>query len=236
VRAAADGPSALQTVLAWGVHLYTALGAVVGFVALSAVYRGDYRLTFALLAVALVIDSTDGAAARACDVKHVVPWIDGDLLDNMVDYLTYVVVPVAVFVQPGILPAGREWLALLVLLASAYGFARTDAKGVVDRYFRGFPSYWNVVAFYFVVLRTPPLLNLAVVLLAVVFVFVPMRWIYPSRMETWRKRTIGLGVVWSVMGLYMIAHLPEPSPWVGVISLFYPAYYTAASVLYHFRG
>ena len=221
--------------MAWGVHLYTALGAVLGFIALDAVFRGDYRLTFAMLAVALLIDSSDGALARKFRVKHVIPWIDGDLLDNIVDYFNYVIIPVAIFMQPGILPAGAEQLSLFVLIASAYGFCRTDAKGLVEHYFRGFPSYWNVMAFYFVVLATSPWLNLVVMLTAVVFVFVPMRWLYPSRMETMRAPTIALGVVWAIIAVVLIARLPNPSPFLGWISLFYPIYYIVGSVIFHLR-
>jgi phosphatidylcholine synthase len=236
VTAAGEPISPLRTAFAWGVHLYTAFGAVLGFVALDAVFRHDYRLAFTMLAVALLIDSSDGALARKMRVKYVIPWIDGELLDNIVDYFTYVIVPVAIFMQPGILPAGSERAALAVLLASAYGFCRTDAKGIIEHYFRGFPSYWNVMAFYFVVLRSSPSLNLFVMLVAVVFVFVPMRWLYPSRMEGMRALTIGLGAVWAVMGTVLIATLPDPSRWLAWLSLFYPVYYIAGSVVYHFRS
>ena len=121
-----------RVAIAWAVHLYTALGAVLGFMALVAVFKHDYRLAFIMLAVALAIDSSDGALARKVRVKHVLPWIDGELLDNIIDYFTYVIVPVAIFMQPGVLPAGQEYWALTVLLASAYGFFRTDAKGVIE--------------------------------------------------------------------------------------------------------
>ncbi|MEE8310967.1 MAG: hypothetical protein V3R77_01835, partial [Candidatus Binatia bacterium] len=159
-----------------------------------------------------------------------------ETVDNIVDYLTYVVVPVAVFVQPGVLPDGMEYAAVSVLIASAYGFCRTDAKGVVDHYFQGFPSYWNVMAFYFVVLQSDPMINLAVMLTAVVFVFVPMRWLYPSRMESMRTPTLALGMVWAAMGVLMIYRLPEPSPMIGWISMFYPIYYTVGSVIFHFKS
>jgi phosphatidylcholine synthase len=221
---------------AWAVHGYTAFGAVLGFVALNAAFRGDFALTFGALAAALFVDASDGTLARRAEVKQVLPWIDGELLDNIVDYLTYVVVPVAVFVQPGVLPVGFQWAALLVLLASAYGFTRTDAKGFVEHYFQGFPSYWNIVAFYFVVLDTDPWLNLAVLVAFLVMVFVPMRWLYPSRMETMRTPTIALGFVWMAMGLVLVAQMPEPSKALAWASLFYPAYYTIGSVVYHVRS
>ena len=231
------GDRTIQTALAWAVHFYTALGGVLGFIALEAAFERDYRLCFAMLAIALLVDSSDGALARKVRVKHVLPSIDGELLDNIIDYLTYVVVPVAVFMQPGILPEQLSYAALSVLLASAYGFCRTDAKGVIEHYFRGFPSYWNVMAFYFVVLKTSPVVNLLVMLTAVVFVFVPMRWLYPSRMESVRARgfTIALGVVWGVLALIMITELPETSPALGWLSLYFPLYYVLGSVVYHLR-
>lgn len=226
----------LKLLFALAVHGYTAFGAVLGFVALAAAFRGDYATTFGMLAAAFVVDASDGTLARKAKVKQVVPWIDGGLLDNIIDYLNYVVVPVAVMVQPGILPPGTQWLALSVLLASSYGFSRTDAKGFVEHYFQGFPSYWNVMVFYFVVLGTGPWVNLAFLLGFVVLVFVPMRWLYPSRMEAGRGAAVWLGVVWSLMGFTLILQLPEPSPWLAWTSLFYPIYYSAASLVYDVRS
>jgi phosphatidylcholine synthase len=232
-----DTPVPLGKLLfALSVHAYTAFGAVLGFLALAAAFRGDFATTFWLLAAAFVVDASDGTLARMAHVKKVVPWIDGGLLDNIIDYLTYTVVPVAVLVQPGILPEGLQWTAMSVLLASAYGFSRTDAKGFVEHYFQGFPSYWNVMVFYFVVLGTNPWVNLAFTLALVVLVFVPMRWLYPSRMEQGRNLTVWLGILWAVMGIVLVFQLPDPSPVLSWISLFYPAYYTIASVRYHFAS
>ncbi len=222
--------------MAWAVHTYTALGAAVGFLALQAAFEGDNRLTFIWLAVAFAIDASDGAMARRVGVKQVLPWIDGTLLDNIVDYLTYVVVPVAIFTRPGILPAGTEMVSLSVLIASAYGFCRTDAKGMIDHYFKGFPSYWNIMAFYMIVLGTSPSVNLMFMMGAVVMVFVPMRWLYPSRMEKGRIAILSTGTVWAMMCLVLIAQLPEPSPALAWASLFYPVLYTASSVVFHFRS
>lgn len=233
----ADNPvTTWRLFCALAVHAYTAFGAVLGFLALAAAFRGDYSTVFAMLAAAFVVDASDGTLARRARVKQVVPWIDGSLLDNIIDYLTYTVVPVAVLVQPGILPDGLQWLALSVLLASAYGFSRTDAKGFVEHYFQGFPSYWNVLVFYYVVLGTSPWVNLAFLVGFVVMVFVPMRWLYPSRMEAGRVAAVWLGVAWAVMGVVLIGQLPEPSPLLAWASLFYPVYYTVASILYDWRS
>ena len=227
--------SPFRIALAWSVHFYTALGAVLGFQALVAVFSQDYRSAFFLLAAALAIDSSDGALARAAHVKQVLPWFDGELLDNVVDYLCYVVVPTAVLVQPGILPAGAHFVAVLVLLASAYGFCRTDAKGVVEHYFQGFPSYWNIMVFYFVVLSTTPWVNLVATLVGVALVFVPLRWLYPSRMERMRVPTIVLGIIWAGLGLVVLTQMPDHSAAIAWASLFYPVYYTVGSIIYHVR-
>jgi phosphatidylcholine synthase len=229
----ADAPVAFsQRFFALAVHAYTAFGAVLGFLALSAAFRGDWATTFWLLAIAFFVDATDGTLARRAHVKRVVPYIDGSMLDNIIDYLTYVVVPVAVLMHPGILPDGWSWVSLSVLLASAYGFSRTDAKGFVEHYFQGFPSYWNVMVFYFVVLETNPWVNLAFLVFYVVMVFVPMRWLYPSRMEAGRGLAVWLGIVWAIMGIVLIVQLPDPSRWLAWLSLFYPIYYTVASFVY----
>jgi phosphatidylcholine synthase len=228
--------STVRVVAAWGVHGLTALGGVFGFLALRAAFAGNDRDTFCLLAVAFAIDSVDGALARRVRVKQVIPWMDGTLLDNIIDYLNYVVVPVAIFSRSGLLPGGLEWVALSVLLASAYGFCRTDAKGLVDHYFQGFPSYWNVMAFYMVVLGTAPSTNLIAISVAVVFIFVPMRWLYPSRMETGRTAFLAMGAVWALMGIVLIAQMPHPSATLAWVSLFYPVVYTAGSVVFHLRN
>jgi len=226
----------LARAVAWTVHFYTASGAVLGFLALQAAFAGDHRTCFIMLGAALAVDSTDGTLARAANVKHVLPWFDGAMLDNLVDYLNYVIVPVAVFMQPGMLPDEFRLVPLVVLMASAYGFSRADAKGVVEHYFLGFPSYWNIMAFYFVVLGTGPMMNLLVLVTALVLVFVPLRWLYPSRSEILRRRTLGLGVVWAAMGLVLVLRLPEVQPLLGTVSLFYPLYYIAASLVYHRQG
>lgn len=227
--------TSLRFVLAWSVHLYTALGAVLGFQALVAVFAQDYRTAFFLLAGALAIDSSDGALARLVHVKQVLPWFDGELLDNIIDYLCYVVVPAAILVQPGILPPYGGITALLVMVSSAYGFCRTDAKGIIDHYFQGFPSYWNVMAFYFIALSTSPFVNLIAVLSGVVLVFAPLRWLYPSRMERMRGPTIALGILWAVLGLVVLEQMPDHSRLLAWLSLFYPAYYTIGSIVYHLR-
>src|SRR3981081_3584451 len=122
--------------------------------------------------IATVIDGTDGALERLVRVKEVLPGFDGRRLDDLVDFLTYTSLPLLLIWRAGIPPGGRAWVLLLPLLASAYGFSQVSAK-TDDGYFLGFPSYWNLVAFYLYVLRLPGPAALAIVLGLSLLTFVP---------------------------------------------------------------
>jgi phosphatidylcholine synthase len=225
-----------RTIAAWAVHLYTGLGTVLGLLALDAAARARYDAAFAWLAVAMAIDCTDGTLARRAHVRSVLPNFDGARLDDIVDYLTYVFVPIALAWQAeGLLPDSpwRAFIAALPLLASGYGFCQADAK-TPDHFFKGFPSYWNVVVFYLYCLRAPAWANAAVLALFSLLVFVPVLYLYPSRTATLRNTTIVLGVVWAVMVLVLLMQFPQPSRGLAVVSLFFPAYYLGFSVYLHF--
>ncbi|WP_235927961.1 CDP-alcohol phosphatidyltransferase family protein [Goekera deserti] len=212
------------------VHLYTASGSVLGLLIVLAAIDGDVVAALWLGLVALVVDGTDGMLARWARVKETIPWFDGARLDDIVDYLTYVFAPVVLLWTIGALPDGPVgWLlAALPLLASCYQFCRTDAK-TDDHTFLGFPSYWNVVAFYAVVMDLGQTTVAIVLVVCSVLVFVPVRYLYPSRTETLRTPSLVLTAVW--VGLYalLLAQYPDPHPLVVAASLAYVGYYLAVS-------
>jgi phosphatidylcholine synthase len=222
---------------AWAVHLYTASGAVLALLALDAVMRGSYGAAFAWLAAAMFVDCTDGTLARRARVKEVLPQFDGSKLDDLVDYLNYVLVPVVLVHRAGLLPGGTPGLAVaaLPLLASAYGFCESEAK-TPDHFFTGFPSYWNVVALYLYVLGWPRWANAGVVALLSALVFVPIRYLYPSRTPTARPLTYAGGVLWGASVAWLLAQFPAPSRTLAALSLLYPAYYIALSLWLHWRS
>jgi phosphatidylcholine synthase len=215
---------------AWAVHVYTGSGVVIAFLALRAIGEERFGDAFRWLAVALAIDCSDGTLARAVGVKRVLPWFDGTKLDDIVDYLTYVLVPVVLLYQANLLPAdGAPLFAAAPLLASAYGFCRADAK-TADHYFRGFPSYWNVVAFYaYALALSPPVVGAWVLGLALL-VFAPLKFLYPSRAPRFRALTIWLGAGWAAVMVYAIWTLPATPPALLWATLAYPAYYGAMSL------
>ena len=223
-------------IAAWLVHLYTASGAVLAFLAARAVFVGDYRTAFFWLAVQIVVDATDGALARRAQVSTRLPWFNGAKLDDITDYLAYVFVPVLMVWRASMVPDGWTlFVASAILLSSAYGFNRADAK-TADHFFTGFPSYWNLVVFYLMVARWGGGMNAAILLLFAALVFVPVRYIYPSRTVQWQAATIGLGVLWAALMVLMLWQYPDVSRGAFWASLAYPAYYFALSLLLHFRS
>jgi phosphatidylcholine synthase len=219
------------------VHLYTALGTVVGLLIVLAAIEGEAATALWLGLVALFIDGTDGMLARRMRVKETIPWFDGARLDDIVDYLTYVFAPVVLLWTTGHLPSGPlGWIvAALPLLASSYQFCRVDAK-TDDHFFLGFPSYWNVVAFYAIVLDLAPAALAAIVVVCAVLVFVPVRYLYPSRMTSLRGPTLALTAVWGVTYVVLLLQLPDPHPLVVAVSLGYLVYYVGLSVYLTLRG
>jgi phosphatidylcholine synthase len=224
------------------VHLYTAAGTVVGLLIVLAAIEGETLTALWLFFVALFIDGTDGMLARRFRVKETIPWFDGALLDNIVDYLTYVFAPVVLLWTTGSLPDGAlGWVvAALPLLASSYQFCRVDAKLVgstgEDHFFLGFPSYWNVVAFYAIVLDASPTAVAIALVVFSVLVFVPVRYLYPSRMTTLRRTTLALSAVWAVTYVVLLLQYPDPHPAVVAVSLGYLVYYNVLSVWFTVTG
>ena len=228
-----DGSRLFLLVCAWGVHLYTASGAVFGVLAIYYAGIGDYRASFIAMAVTIAIDSSDGTLARYFNVKKRVPGFDGALLDNIVDYLTYVVVPVYLVIHAGMVVGTIGFAgAGFVLIASAYQFCQTDAK-TDDHFFLGFPSYWNLVVFYLYCLHWGPVANELVLAMFAIMVFVPIKYIYPSRTKPLRPLTVTLAIVWGIITIAMLPSLPSVNPILLYLSLSYIAYYFIASFALH---
>ena len=208
---------------AWLVHAFTATGAVLAYMAVESTVAGFTREAFLYLAAATLVDAVDGALARLARVKERTPQFNGARLDDIVDYLTFVFVPVFILRHDGLLPSGVGGLAVAaaVLLASAYGFSREDAK-TPDHFFTGFPSYWNIVAVYMVAIQLSPVTNAAILLGLVALVFVPIGYIYPSRTARWQLATVALGVAWTIAMAAIIWQLPDAPRWLVMSSLLYP--------------
>jgi phosphatidylcholine synthase len=223
-----------QRIAAWGVHAYTAMGLPLAVLQTVALFGGRTDVFFALNCVAVFVDATDGTLARRIRVKEVLPAFDGRRLDDITDFIVFAFLPsVALFVL-GMLPEGLSWVAFLPLLASGYGFCQERAK--TEESFVGFPSYWNIGVLYLYVLKAPPWITLAVIVVFSLLVFVPFHYVYPTRTRLLRRLTVGLGSVWAAT-MFAVALRPS-APWaveLAVASLVYPLYYFALSAVHHVR-
>jgi phosphatidylcholine synthase len=225
----------MPVMAAWLVHAYTASGVVFAFLATRAVIAFDYRTAFFWLAVQILVDATDGWLARLVRVDVHTPWFSGAKLDDIVDYAAYVFVP-AIFVWRGLLVPDPWTMPVVaaILLSSAYAFNRSDAK-TADHFFTGFPSYWNIVVFYLIVMRSPADVNAVILGVLALLVFVPIRYVYPSRTKPMRSLTLGLGIAWGAALLAMIWRYPAIPRTLAWVSLAYPVYYVGLSIALHVR-
>ncbi|HTO55801.1 MAG TPA: CDP-diacylglycerol O-phosphatidyltransferase [Myxococcota bacterium] len=218
----------VRRVFAWGVHLYTASSAVFGLFGVVACFRGQFRLAMYWMMLTMVIDSTDGALARLVDVRGQIPWFDGRRLDDICDYFTYVLLPACFLIAARMLP-DPLWAAVPVL-ASGYGFSQDKAK-TDDYFFLGWPSYWNVAVMYLYLLGEPPAIALAWVLGLAAAIFVPLKYIYPSRTRVLRPLSLLVLSAWTLVFSWLAVR-PEPSLRGLYLTLALgPGYYVGLSLL-----
>ncbi len=225
-----------ERILAWAVHLLTASGVVWGLWALQAIQQREWLQAFWWMGTALLVDGVDGTLARRARVWERVPQVDGTLLDNIIDYLNYVVVPCFFLLQSDLLPErGRVLLVGLPALASAYQFCQVDAK-TPDHYFKGFPSYWNVVAFYLFLWGLPAPVNALILVGLALLVFVPIKYLYPSRMEHLSRRAwvrpalLGLTLAWLLVSGWQLWQYPTIHAWAMGFLMGYAGLYMALSL------
>ena len=228
---------------AYAVHLLTASGVVAAFLAVAELFDDapDERLVFAWLVVAVVIDAVDGPLARAWDVKRLAPDINGRTIDDIVDYLTFTFVPLLLVWRMGWVPfaPGIACVAWIVpaLLASLLGFANVEAKDEAAGYFRGFPSYWNIAAFYAGLAfhglgQTGQWLNAVVLLTLAALTVSPVRFLYPNLTPQPWKLPVMLGAAaWLAVLVGMLLVYRRVPGWVVGASLIYPAFYAALSIV-----
>src|SRR6266568_1527279 len=195
---------------AFAVHIFTAAGAALALAALLYAVRGQWAAMFLCLGIALIVDGVDGTIARWLKVAEVLPRWSGDVLDLVVDFVTYVFVPAYAIAAGGLLPEPLALLAgMVIVVTGALYFADRQMK-TADNYFRGFPALWNVAAFYLFLLKPgPPVAALIVAGLAVL-TFVPFKFIHPVRVARLRALNIALLLLWSMLVLIALWREFEP--------------------------
>lgn len=201
----ADSPRRRARVAAaWAVHAFTASGVVTGLLAIAALIAGDLRLALLWLGAALIIDGFDGPMARKVRVSEYAPRFDGAILDLVIDYLTYTVIPALLIYRFGLVPDG--WgipAAAYIMTTSLYCFGNREMK-TDDNYFSGFPAVWNLVVLYFYIAGSGPWLNLAVIVALGILTFIPLKFVHPFRVVHLRALTLALTALWASATFWLV--------------------------------
>ncbi|HEU4932209.1 MAG TPA: hypothetical protein VFT48_09005 [Pyrinomonadaceae bacterium] len=222
--------SASRKLLAWGVHIFTASGLIVGLLALVAIINRDWRAALLWLFVAVLIDTVDGRLARTFRVKEVLPNVDGRMLDYVTDFTNDVLLPTIFLYESGLLPSSIRFVCCAaILLVSSYHY--TNLKAITDDFrFRGFPAMWNFVVFYLFVLGLSPLWNVVVIGVFCCLHFTPIDFIYPTRTVRLKKLTFALVLLLAVVNLVILIQHPLRNFLLLTISLVIVAYLMALSL------
>ena len=216
------------------VHAYTASGGVLAFLAAGELCTSapDPRVVLALLLAAVFVDATDGPLARRWDVKTWAGQIDGRTIDDIVDYLTFTFIPLLLVWRMKWVPEPTAiWIAPALIL-SLLGFANISAKNESRGYFLGFPSYWNIYAYYAGILATfsGAWLNGIVLLILAALTVFPVKFLYPNLTPVpWRLPVLVGAGLWTVLLAAMLPSYPSVNPWLAMFSLIYPVFYTGLS-------
>ncbi|KTD68356.1 MULTISPECIES: phosphatidylcholine synthase [Legionella] len=222
----------LQYVAAWSVHVFTASAACIGIFSLVKMYQHEYIFALWLMLITVVIDAVDGSLARLFNIKKILPKIDGALLDNIVDYLNYVITPCFfLLVRPGMLPPTYSvFLIAAVSITSAYQFCQSDAK-TPDHFFKGFPCYWNITILYMFIFNTSATTNAIILTILSILIFVPVKYVYPSRLDYLTESRIlkvlmhVCSIIYAISSVFLLISYPNTNVICLSLSLAYVGMY-----------
>jgi len=237
-----------RKVRAYLVHIFTASGVAFAFLAMAEVIRADLdpRWVFGWLTLAVLIDAADGPLARLWDVESHAPRIVGGTIDLIVDYLTFTFIPLVLVWRMDWLPGWDGLWVTLAMVASLFGFANTSSKQADEGFFLGFPSFWNVVAYYVGLIAVEygalgGYVSLCILLVLAVLTVIPIRFVYPNRVSMpWRAIVTVGGVLWLGLLLALLPTFPALPAWGGDwvlwASFLFPAFYFGLSLWLDWTG
>ncbi|MBN7759922.1 phosphatidylcholine/phosphatidylserine synthase [Nitratireductor aquimarinus] len=186
---------------AFSVHLLTASGSFLAFLSLVAASEERWAAMFWWLGFALFVDGIDGPIARKLDVKQVLPTWSGDMLDNIIDYVTYVLIPAFALYQSGFMGEGLSFLsAAIIVITSAIYYADTGMK-TRENFFKGFPVVWNMVVFTLFVVQPGEMIAFGVVLISAFTTFLPVFFLHPVRVQRLRTLNLAIFFAWCAFGI-----------------------------------
>ncbi|MEM7598422.1 MAG: CDP-alcohol phosphatidyltransferase family protein [Pseudomonadota bacterium] len=182
---------------ALSVHLFTASGAVFAMLAMLAAVDEKWSLMFLWLVVAFFVDGIDGPLARHYNVKKYAPQFDGNLLDMIIDYLTYIFIPAFALFKSGLLPGWTGWVAIIIITFTSVMYLADTRMKTKDNSFSGFPACWNMVVLVAFAIEPNFWITLAWVTALAFTMFVPFKFVHPVRTERWRMVTLPMALAWT---------------------------------------
>ena len=223
--------SRISHALAFSVHIFTASGAVLALLAMLAAIERNWTMMFWLLGAAMFVDGVDGSVARRLDVATRLPRWSGDVLDLVVDFLTYVFIPAFAVVASGLMAFPLAIAcAIAIIVSGALYFADRQMK-TADYYFRGFPAVWNVPLFYLLLLQPPQWIAALAIFLLAIATFLPVPFVHPLRVARGRMVTIALLVIWSVLACVTLLRDMMPGPWITAALCVIALYFLGAGLM-----
>lgn len=191
---------------AFSVHLLTASGSFLAFLSLVAASEERWTAMFWWLGFALFVDGIDGPIARKLEVKYVLPTWSGEVLDNIIDYITYVLIPAFALYQSGFMGEGLSFVsAAIIVISSAIYYADTGMK-TSENFFKGFPVVWNMLVFALFVVKPGEWVAFGIVITAAILSFIPLYFLHPVRVVRLRALNLGVFAVWCISGMAALLH------------------------------
>ncbi|MDY5159713.1 CDP-alcohol phosphatidyltransferase family protein [Actinotignum urinale] len=212
--------STIHKIVAWSVHFFTMTGLLWAILAINALYTENIKEMWIWLVISLVVDAADGPMARKARVKDVLPHFSGAMVDNIVDYITWTLIPAMFIMQ--CLPLGPGYLPFIagafILVSSMFCYANTLMKSN-DWYFVGFPATWNVIAVIMWLFSVPMWLNWIVIVVFSALAVIPWKWVHPFRVKKFRAVTATFAIIWTGTTAWLIAVYPENPAWLVILWL-----------------
>lgn len=223
--------SSFRKALSWLIHGFTASGLVAAFLAILAINERDWRLAMIWLIVAAVIDGVDGTFARYVKVKEVLPKMNGAMIDAIVDFVNYAVVPAYLLYSADVFPGQLNLLLIAIILIVSAMYYGKEGMVSEDMYFIGFPVLWNVVAFFILFVFPPNLyFNAFVVFLCAILHFIPLKFAYPSRKSEFQKVNLLFSILFLFTMLAMVYQFPDRSLVLVVIAYVCASYFILMAI------
>ncbi len=188
----------IDYLLAWSVHFLTCSGLISGFLALICVFKNDKISAFLFLGLALLIDAADGTLARKFKVSVFVKNIDGKMLDSVIDFFNYIIIPSAMIYWFKFVPTPFEIIIpSIILIISAISYSNNNLM-TSDNFYKGFPCIWNILLFYLYLFDLSQTYNLFLISACILLKFIPIKFIHPLRVNKYKRYSAVFMFIWFV--------------------------------------